>query len=282
MNSRSLAIVVGAAVAALTMSACASDAGPDEPVAGGSAALEGCVPTTLTGVDVSYHNDTVSWSKVKAAGRSFAFARTSDGLTDLDDQFATNWKAMKAAGLVRGAYQFFRARHGGVELADLMVKQISDAGGLKVGDLPPVLDFETLDDQSAATAVSRAKDWIARIQTKLGVKPIVYTGNNMSDAIGTNFKDYELWVAHYEVDCPRIPAGWRTWTFWQSSETGAVNGIAGHSVDLDFFQGKASDLAAITIQHAVSLAPEDVSPLPEGATFGGGNVMGDGQRGLLE
>ena len=282
MQSRPLTILAAAALAALTVSACAADTGTDEPVASGSADLSGCVPTTLSGVDVSDHNDTVTWSKVKAAGRSFAFARTSDGLTGLDDQFATNWKGMKAAGLVRGAYQFFRARHGGVEQADVMLKQLADAGGLKAGDLPPVLDLETLDKQSAADTVARAKAWILRVQTKLGVKPIVYTGNNMSDAIGTTFKDYLLWVPHYQVDCPRVPVGWSTWTFWQSAEDGSVNGISGHAVDIDFFQGKASDLARITIQHAVPLAAEDFPPLPEAMTSGGGNVMGDGARGLAD
>src|SRR5689334_4082308 len=102
------------AVAALTLlstlalGACASEA-PDEGTGASSSQLSGCVPTTLTGVDVSWHNGNVDWKKVKASGRSFAFARVSDGLTNLDPEFNGHWPAMKKAGLIRGAYQYFRA-----------------------------------------------------------------------------------------------------------------------------------------------------------------------------
>jgi lysozyme len=282
MNVRRLALSSVGLVATLTLCACAADSQQEEPLAAGSSELSGCVPTTLTGVDVSTHNEDVDWAKVKSAGKSFSFARTSDGLTGIDDKFASNWPAMKRAGLVRGAYQFFRARHHGVEQAQVMLKQLADAGGLQKGDLPPVLDLETADKQTAANVVARAKEWLAYVESQIGVKPILYTGNNMSNIIGTNFKDYVLWVPHYQVECPRIPAGWTNWTFWQDAEDGKVAGISGKGVDTDFFQGRASDLAALTMTHSVAHLAEDFAVALPPPAAGGGAAMGDGLRGQLD
>jgi lysozyme len=275
MTSHPFGITALAIVTSLSLfvGACAADSGSSDTLAASSSDLSGCVPVTLKGVDVSYHNGDVDWSTVKASGRSFAFARVSDGLTDLDDHFTKNWSGMKSAGLVRGAYQFFRARHGGEEQADVLLQAIADAGGLKKGDMPPVLDLETNDHQSPATVVARAKAWLARVESKIGVKPLVYTGNNMNATNGDAFSDYVLWVPHYGVECPRIPTGWTDWTFWQDAEDGTVPGITGGSVDTDWFQGTSADLGKLTIKNEVALASEAFS-VP--ANMGnGGAVMGD-------
>jgi lysozyme len=236
------------------------------------------VPVTLKGIDVSESARTVDWDQVKASGRTFGVARISDGLTKLDANFQDYWPAIKRAGLVRGAYQYFRARHGGAEQADMVLKQISAAGGLSPGDLPPVLDLETADGQSAHVVVSRAQAFLDRIESKLGVKPIVYTGNNMSSTIGTAFKDYVLWVPHYKVPCPRIPKGWSTWTIWQ--DNGDVTGVTGvdGDADTDFFNGTRADLDALTLTQAFNEpAAPDAAPSPADDENLNG-VMGDSFR----
>ena len=63
---------------------------------------------TVNGIDVSYYQGTIDWTSAKASGIDFAYARISDGTGFIDPQFAANWANMKAAGIVRGAYQFFR------------------------------------------------------------------------------------------------------------------------------------------------------------------------------
>src|SRR5688500_6255804 len=63
--------------------------------------------TTVEGIDVSYYQQTINWSQVKAAGIHYAVTRISDGLNFPDSQFATNWAGIKSVGLIRGAYQYF-------------------------------------------------------------------------------------------------------------------------------------------------------------------------------
>jgi lysozyme len=260
---------------ALATTGCAS-ASPDENVGAGSSELaDGVRATRPMGVDVSSHNDTVDWAKVKGAGRqTFAFARISDGLTQPDDTFADHWRDMKRVGLVRGAYQFFRARRDGIAQADLLLRMVADAGGYQPGDLPPVLDIETADNQSTSVVLSRCNAWIHRIESKLGVRPIVYTGNHMTDVIGTSFKAYVLWIAHYDVTSPRVPAGWDTWQIWQNSELGTVSGVTG-KVDTNFFNGTVAELMKLTIADPKQPTPSDPTEPPTPSEQEGDEVEGD-------
>ncbi len=64
---------------------------------------------TVPGIDVSYWNAGIDWPKVRAAGQRFTFIKASEGDGYLDPTFDDNWRGAKAAGLLRGAYHFFRA-----------------------------------------------------------------------------------------------------------------------------------------------------------------------------
>jgi len=241
---------------ALTSTACITGCGStgappsDECVGSASDALRTCAKgATVSGIDISYYQGNVDFAKVKAAGRVFAFARLSDGLNFPDSKFATNWPAMKSAGLVRGAYQFFRPAQDPIEQANLFIAKMDAVGGLKPGDLPPVLDIESDGGLPSNTVVARAKTWLGKIETKYGVKPIVYTAAFMSDVIGTSFGAYPLWVANYGATCPLMPSGWTDWKFWQTSESGTVSGVAG-PVDTNLFNGTLAVLQAMTLKPA--------------------------------
>jgi GH25 family lysozyme M1 (1,4-beta-N-acetylmuramidase) len=43
-----------------------------------------------------------------------------------------------------------------------------------------------------------------------------------------------------------LPAGWSTWTIWQHSESGVVQGVA-TAVDLDLLDGPIANLAALAL-----------------------------------
>lgn len=237
---------------------CSSAEAPagDGCVGSASEALKTCAKgATITGVDVSYYQGNVNWSQVKGSGRDFAFVRISDGLDYPDSKFAQNWPALKAAGLVRGAYQFFRpAQDAGLQ-AQLLLDRLAAAGGLRAGDLPPVLDLESAGGLASSVVVARAKAWLAKVEAATGAKPIVYTAAFMSNVIGDSFSGYTLWVANYETTCPTMPSGWTDWHFWQSSDSGSVAGIAGN-VDVDFFNGTLAALDTLTLKPAADPVDE--------------------------
>ncbi len=220
---------------------------------------------TLKGIDVSTYQGVVAWPEVRAAGNSFAFARVTNGLLRIDDRFAANWPAMKKAGLVRGAYQYFRPAQDPVAQAELMLAKIAEAGGLEVGDLPPVVDLETSDGEDILTVVARAEQWLAVVEPRIGTKAIVYTGSFFGSQLLGAFADRPLWVPGYKVECPKMPEGWTRWHFWQSAEDGKVAGITG-AVDLDHFDGTSKDLLGLTLQCLPGIpgseCPRAAEPVP--------------------
>ena len=64
---------------------------------------------TVPGIDVSYWNAGIHWPKVRATGQRFVFIKSTEGDSYSDPTFDDNWLGAKSAGLLRGAYHFFRA-----------------------------------------------------------------------------------------------------------------------------------------------------------------------------
>ncbi len=262
---------------------CSSDEEATEGTCASSeSALKVCANgPVLRGVDVSKYQGTVDWAAVKASGRVFAFARIGDGVNTQDTTFATNWPAMKKAGLIRGAYQFFRPSQDANVQADLVIAKL---GKIPAGDLPAVLDLESADGVASATVVARAKAWLARVEAGTGRRPIVYTAAFMSPTIGATFGAWPLWVANYGTTCPTLPTGWSDWKMWQSSSTGNVPGISG-AVDTDEFKGTLADLMKLaegTPPPADAGAPpppvDAGAPPPPVPHDGDDNAMGDGLK----
>ncbi len=230
-----------AAAAALPLAACASN---EHACSSTGQALTVCAAgATIQGVDVSVYQGTVDWTKVKAAGIDFAFARVSDGTGTLDTTFAANWKGMKAAGIVRGVYQFFEPGEDPVTQADLVMSQVKAAGGFEPGDLPPVMDMEVTGGQTDATIQANMQSWLTEIEKAYGRNGIIYTNESTSTHFGGKFTSYSLWVASWGASCPTMPNGFTQWKFWQYADTGTINGISG-AVDHDEFNGSLSDLQA--------------------------------------
>ena len=90
------------------------------------------------GIDVSHHQETVDWTKVAGAGISFAYAKASEGM-NADPLFPANWAGMKAAGVIRGAYHFFRPKTDPAAQASHFCALV---GALDPADLPPMVDLE--------------------------------------------------------------------------------------------------------------------------------------------
>ena len=196
---------------------------------------------TVPGIDVSSWQGTVDWQAVAASGVRFAFIRAFDGL-GADHEFRRNWAGAKAAGILRGVYVYFRARHSGATQAQRLLAAL----GADVGELPPVLDLETFDEQTAGKALVEVRQWVAAMRKGVGRDPMLYAGSfwhfNAAPLVGGEFADLALWTPDYtETGCPGVPQGWDRWTFWQQTSTGRVPGISG-GVDLNVFNGSEGDL----------------------------------------
>ena len=205
------------------------------------------------GIDVSHHQGVIDWEKVAADGIDFAFIRASYADDTQDRQFSRNWREAKANGIKRGAYHFFRADEDAKVQAELFLSQL----GNDYGEFPPVIDVEMED--GAPYYVSREKwidgisIWIDIVQDRTGMKPTIYTGpGHWNGAVNTDhFSDHTLWVANWDVECPRTPSAWEGWVFWQTcGGCFPVNGID-NPVDANVFNGNIDQLVAYAQQARV-------------------------------
>jgi lysozyme len=174
-----------------------------------SAVTSGVCPTdsTVPGIDVSTYQGSVDWTKVAASGRKFAITRIGNGVNISDSTFAANWSGMAAAGMIRGAYQYFEPAQDAVDQANIVVAKL---GLLGDGDLPAMLDMEVTGGQSAATITSEIHQWVDTVARGTGKTPMIYTGAYFWDGSvkSSDFADLPLVIAWYGTDCPGMPDAW--------------------------------------------------------------------------
>lgn len=207
----------------------------------------------LFGIDVSRHQGSIDWARVKAAGVNYCFIKATEGSSWKDNRFDFNWGECQDHGIIRGAYHFFRPN---APISRQVDNLVSSVGKLEKGDLPPVLDAEVPQSWrrfSLKKRIAMVEDWMKGVEDGLGIQPILYLSPSFADDIMQNaaeMEKYMLWLAHYTRNSnPRVPRPWSSdgWTFWQYSETGRVDGITANTVDLNRFQGSLEDLKEITV-----------------------------------
>jgi lysozyme len=252
------------ALTALATLACQAQDGTFAAAAEGDLHSACSMGTTTRGIDVSAWQATIDWNRVAASGVEFAFIRVSDGTHSIDSRFSQNWSGAHSAGVLRGAYQFFRAGQDVSAQANIMINALRADGG----ELAPVIDVEadSIQGRSSAQVVAEVEQWIQLVGAATGTTPIIYTGTYVTGSSSPMYASSPLWEAAYFLDytsshCPRINDNWDAWTFWQYSDRGHVPGISGN-VDMDVFNGTTEQLVAFAGGHA------PMPPPPPPATTG--------------
>ena len=195
------------------------------------------IPTLyhLHGIDVSYAQGRINWPMVRAMREdsvhiSFAFIKATEGLLKVDPYFKRNWREAAKAGIICGAYHYFRPERNGHWQARFFLQNVQ----LESGDLPAVVDIEELDGTRPEAMRKQLSAFLQDVQAKTKVRPIIYTGLSFyADYLAGYYNSYPLWLAYYDEPELKTAAAWQ---FWQHSETARVTGI-NHYVDFDAFKG---------------------------------------------
>lgn len=188
-------------------------------------------------IDVSYHNGSINWSKVKAAGIKGVIIRAGYGAGNEDKLFKSNIKGALAAGLPVGIYWFSYAYNTTMakKEADYCYKLIKD---YKI-TLPVIFDWEYDSDKYAKkhgvkvgkTLFTAMNKGFGEIMKAKGYKVGFYYNKDYMNRGLFNFDDfkgYYRWLARYtsvtQTNCD----------IWQYSETGRVSGINSSQVDMNY------------------------------------------------
>lgn len=189
-----------------------------------------------SGIDVSYHNGKIIWSKVKQDGVDFAFIRAGRGEPTrkagaiVDEQFARNVKYAQKNGIKVGVYFYSCARsvQQARKEAKFLVKLLRKHGEF---EYPIVYDFESeyrrrLKYKNQNTKMIEA---FCEILTDAGYKAMVYSDYEMFTKYvnyGRISKQYGTWVAYWTYDTNRYPVDLKNVWIWQYSDRGRFNGIS--------------------------------------------------------
>lgn len=183
------------------------------------------------GIDVSKHQGTIDWQKVKTSGVDFAMIRAGYGRYDnqKDEYFEENYKNAKQAGVKVGAYLYSYAKSvdDAKKEAETFLKWISG----KQFEYPVAFDVEEKEQSDKGKQfVSDIIRAFCETVEKAGYYVCIYANKYWLD----NFVDadckkkYDTWLAQWAEKATYSGK----YGIWQYSSQGSVNGISGRS-DLD-------------------------------------------------
>lgn len=246
------------------------------------------LPEKVYGPDVSIWTGWVNWPSVvqpqlRSDGTAkptvrFGFTKATQGRY-VDRTLASNWRGMRQAGLIRGAYDFADFRKNPVRDARFYVRTMNRVGGIRSKGDFVVLDAEGVTRASKTRTVRWIRKWTKEVRrlTHLPTQRVViYTGSwwwgpHTGNTRVFAKKGYRLWLSGYGRQ-PSLP-GWK-WSWWQYTSTAKFNGIRG-GADSSVWGGTHNSLRV-----AAGLKPLPTAPVPTPTPTPGDSLLqrsGDGQ-----
>ena len=189
------------------------------------------------GIDVSHYQGEINWTRVETSHHpiEFVFIRATMGRDGVDKEFQKNWLGAKKAGLIRGAYHYYRPNENSTEQFNNFKRQVE----LNKGDLYPVLDIEEMSKYGLDNLQKGIANWLKLAEQEFGVKPIIYSGRSFYiDNLKSKFNGYPIWIASYSS---KNKLSHIEWSFHQFTDKVRVKGISG-PVDGNDFNGDKKNL----------------------------------------
>lgn len=189
----------------------------------------------MNGFDISKHNGSIDFNKVKADGYDFVIIRAGYGKSTKDSRFDENIRKALNAGLKVGAYWFIYAKTsndilGNVKMAHAVLNNWKDKITMGVW-----ADYEYDSDKYVGRmlSVQERTAWVKAFIEGMknnGYDCGVYANPDYLDNKFGNLKSYKLWIARYTDNVDKVKD--YNPVMWQYSSTGKVAGINGN-VDID-------------------------------------------------
>lgn len=185
----------------------------------------------MKGIDVSVHNGSIDWQKVKNSGIQFAILRAGYGreMSQKDVRFEENYRNAKAAGIPISAYWYSYAMsedEARLE-ADVFLSVIKG----KQFEMPIYFDLEEKKQfdlgKEKVSAIMRA--FLERVESAGYFVGLYGSASSLTTHTADDIKSrYTIWLAHWTNQTDYSGAH----ALWQYSEKGTVSGIFGN-IDLD-------------------------------------------------
>lgn len=202
----------------------------------------------VRGVDVSNWQGDIDWTVLSEQNITFAFIKATEGSSFTDKRFDENWDKATQTDLFVGAYHFFSYDSPGQSQAEHFIATVPKTENM----LPPVVDIEYYGDYFSSPAERESvkpelQELLNALESHYGVKPVLYaTMDSYERYLSGNYADYPIWIRDI-LKRPSLPDG-RSWTFWQYSNRGRLDGYYGEEqyIDLNVFDGTLDEFQKLT------------------------------------
>lgn len=172
----------------------------------------------IRGYDVSHHQGAFDHARAAQQGFDFGIAKSTEGATLKDSEFARNWRQMADLGITRGAYHFGRP---GSNSARAEANFYLETVKFKADDIRPILDLEDFGREALGprALAEWIQEWVEEVGEATGKRAIIYTRQFWIEHLGEladNF-DTDLWVPRYSDSMldPQLPRAWDHYLLWQ-------------------------------------------------------------------
>ncbi len=190
----------------------------------------------IYGIDVSHHQGKIEWEKVKKWKNKkldFVYIKATEGATYIDKTYKTNIKEAKENDFLVGSYHYFRTTSSIENQFQNFIKTIDKSKQ----DLIPLIDVEEKTNWTNKEFHKNFKAFLNMVENYFGQKPMIYTVNSFYNLnLSGKYKEYHFLIGRYGPNAPNMRDK-TSWTIWQFSETGKVEGIP-KDVDIDVLNEK--------------------------------------------
>ncbi len=208
---------------------------------------------SLVGIDVSRHQGSIDWQKVRQAGIDFAIIRVGfrgygeKGQLSIDDNFHKNIRGALENGIRVGLY-FYSQAVNVQEAIDEASVAVQQASGYEIS-FPIYCDteFAQTDRSGRADRLDYDKrtdcvEAFCETVRQAGYIPGVYASKSFyyHQLDFSRLSSYQIWLAHYTKDVTNFAYGYQVWQYTDSAH---VYGITQNAVDLNiaFYDYKYSN-----------------------------------------
>ena len=243
------------------------------------------------GIDVSYHNGTLDWSTIKAAGVDFAILRAAyrgygtEGTLVRDAKFTEYMQGAMSQGIPVGAYIYSQA----ITIAEAVQEAnyiLNIVRGYSL-DLPIVFDYEfagvktgRLDSAWSSGKLNKSKmtDIALAFCDKIknaGYDAMVYAiktflSKNLDHEVIEN-AGYDVWLAHYTTNTNYTG----DYKIWQYTSSGRIPGIEVKRFDCNFMYSGTISMS-LKISNIPNQIYQGYDVSPSVTVTNGGTVLTEG------
>lgn len=207
---------------------------------------------TVPGIDLTGLESNVNWNAARAGGKQFAYILATRSTTYRNPFFNQQFGGATAVRLFRGAYHLAEPNSSnGENQANFFLAQ---TGGWRPGNgvLPGAVSLERAPSGNICWGISTdamvtwIRDFSNTYKTRTGRYPVVFTTTawwNQCTGRSTAFgATNPLWLENHGSVVGPLPAGWKSVSFWQTTDN-AGNGLGAG----DIWTGDMASLAKFAV-----------------------------------